>query len=549
MQHLHAIRQSGAWFEGDVPPLHAEAAIADELQYVTRPMTLVEKDGQLAVAKEGSVVFGDTAMIEGKHYPVKGYVPGIHPAALGSRSFCQRLGIQFPYIAGAMANGIASVEMVEAMGNAGMIGFFGAAGLSVEQVEASIKDIKHRLGDKPFGVNLIHCPNEPGLEAAVADLYIKHHVRLVSASAYLDLTWPLVYYRLKGIHRNADGEVVCPNQIIAKVSRVEVAQKFFSPAPDKILKQLLDMGKITQLEAELAKEVPVAHDLTAEADSGGHTDNRSVVVLLPTMLALRDSFFEKYQYTRRLCVGLAGGIATPVSAAAAFAMGADFIVTGSINQSCQEAGTSDTVRELLAQARQADVAMAPAADMFEMGVKVQVLKWGTMFAVRGRKLYDLYRSYGGLQDLPATQRALLERDYFRCTLEEAWEQTRQFFEKVDPSQNERALKDPKHQMALVFRSYLGRASKWANAGVPDRKVDYQIWCGPAMGAFNAWVKDSFLESPKARHVDILAMNLLYGAAVVTRLNSLRMQGVELPASCQAVRPLSLASIYDRIAHS
>ena len=118
-----------------------------------------------------------------------------------------------------------------------------------------------------------------------------------------------------------DGEVVCPNQIIAKVSRVEVAQKFFSPAPDKILKQLLDMGKITQLEAELAKEVPVAHDLTAEADSGGHTDNRSVVVLLPTMLALRDSFFEKYQYTRRLCVGLAGGIATPVSAAAAFAMG------------------------------------------------------------------------------------------------------------------------------------------------------------------------------------------------------------------------------------
>jgi NAD(P)H-dependent flavin oxidoreductase YrpB (nitropropane dioxygenase family) len=39
-----------------------------------------------------------------------------------------------------------------------------------------------------------------------------------------------------------------------------------------------------------------------------------------------------------------------------------------------EAGTSDTVRQMLAEAEQADVAMAPSADMFELGVKVQVLK-------------------------------------------------------------------------------------------------------------------------------------------------------------------------------
>jgi len=82
----------------------------------------------------------------------------------------------------------------------------------------------------------------------------------------------------------------------------------------------------------------------------------------------------------------AGGISTPASALAAFSMGAAYILTGSINQCSVEAGTSDVVREMLTRAGQADVIMAPAADMFEMGVKVQVLKWGTMFAMRAARL-------------------------------------------------------------------------------------------------------------------------------------------------------------------
>ena len=68
-------------------------------------------------------------------------------------------------------------------------------------------------------------------------------------------------------------------------------------------------------------------------------------------------------------------------------MGAAYVVTGSVNQACVESGTSPAVRQMLAEAEQADVAMAPAADMFEMGVKVQVLKRGTMFAMRAAKLY------------------------------------------------------------------------------------------------------------------------------------------------------------------
>jgi NAD(P)H-dependent flavin oxidoreductase YrpB (nitropropane dioxygenase family) len=70
-------------------------------------------------------------------------------------------------------------------------------------------------------------------------------------------------------------------------------------------------------------------------------------------------------------------------------MGAGYVLVGSINQACVESGTCDMVRQMLADAEQADTAMCPAADMFEMGVKVQVLKRGTMFAMRATKLYEL----------------------------------------------------------------------------------------------------------------------------------------------------------------
>ena len=133
----------------------------------------------------------------------------------------------------------------------------------------------------------------------------------------------------------------------------------------------------------------MADDVTAEADSGGHTDNRPLVLLLPALQALRDEICAQRSYPVRPRIGAAGGIATPASVASAFSMGAAYVVTGSINQATREAGTSDAVRQLLAQASSTDVAMAPAADMFEMGVKVQVLTRGTLFAVRAQRLYEL----------------------------------------------------------------------------------------------------------------------------------------------------------------
>jgi PfaD family protein len=199
---------------------------------------------------------------------------------------------------------------------------------------------------------------------------------------------------------------------------------------------------------------------------------------------------------------------------------------------------------MLAQAQQADVAMAPAGDMFEMGVKVQVLKRGTMFPMRAAKLYELYRAHDRLESIPETDRTSLEKNFFRATITETWDQTKAYFAKRDPSQIERAERDSKHKMALVFRSYLGQSSRWANAGEPSRVMDYQIWCGPAMGAFNEWAKGSFLESPANRRVVTVALNLLHGAAVTLRIATLRQQGLRLPPALAQLRPVEPEKLFE-----
>lgn len=284
-------------------------ALEAALLRVRKALYIVEKDGQLAVSHNGQAIINASPRAvqpSDKSFPLKAFVSPLAPEDLGSRHFRERYGLRYAYVMGAMANGITSVEMVTAAGNAGMIGFFGAAGLSLPRIENAIDRIQSELGERPYGFNLIHSPHEPDQENAVVDLYLRRGVRCISASAYLRLTLPLVRYRVKGIHQDGSGRIICPNQVIAKVSRVEVARQFFAPPPEKLLSRLQQQGDITEAEARLARRIPMASDLTAEADSGGHTDNRQALTLLPIMLNLRDEMVSFHQYDEPINVGLGG---------------------------------------------------------------------------------------------------------------------------------------------------------------------------------------------------------------------------------------------------
>lgn len=511
------------------------------LRVLDQPVYILDGNGDYLASNAGQVQLGGAAA-EAAALPVLACLPPVRASHLGDPSFCRDYGIRFPYMTGAMANAIASTRLVTAITNAGMLGSFGAAGLDVEQVSAAIEELQRNLAGKNFCINLIHSPNEKDQEEKLVDMFIDKEVHLVEASAYLALTPAAVRYRIHGIHTDRQGNIVIPNRIIAKASRIEVASRWFSPPPEKMLRALCDQGVISGDQYQLAGQIPMAQDLTVEADSGGHTDNRPAITLIPTMLALRDQLEKQYQYAVPLRVGAAGGIATPASAAAAFAMGAAYIVTGTINQSCIESGSSDRVRQMLAGTEQADTAMAAAGDMFEMGVKVQVLKRGSMFAMRANKLYEIYRTANSLTDIPSADRLNLEKTIFKAPLEQIWQNTREFFQTRDPAQISRAEADPKHKMALVFRWYLGLSSRWANAGVADRQADYQVWCGPAMGAFNEWVRGSFLEQPQNRKVVSVALNLVAGAVLAGRMQLLRNQGIDLSPELCRITPMKTDEI-------
>ncbi|HRG98826.1 MAG TPA: PfaD family polyunsaturated fatty acid/polyketide biosynthesis protein [Polyangiaceae bacterium] len=473
-------------------------------------------------------------------FPLVATLPATYPEWLGDRSFNEAHGVRFPYVAGEMANGIATARMVVAMAEAGMLGFFGAAGLSYERVEQGLDAITAALPDgAPWGVNLIHSPAEPELEERVADLLIRRGVLRISASAFMELAPSVVRCSAAGLSLDAAGRVVRRHHVFAKISRAEVAAQFMSPPPSAMLRALVAQGKLTHAEAELASRLPVAEDITVEADSGGHTDNQTLVALFPLILSLRNELTAKHGFTRAIRVGAAGGLGTPSALAAAFALGAAYVVTGTVNQSAVEAGLSDAGKRMLAEAGIADVAMAAAADMFELGVKLQVLKRGTLFASRANTLYEIYRAHDSLESLPADVRTKLETRLLGATLDAVWRETEAFWAGRDPGQLAQAASDPKHRMALVFRWYLGKSSRWAIEGDPARRADYQIWCGPAMGAFNGWVKGSFLEDPAERTVVQIALNLLEGAVVAARAQHLRAFGVPVPSESLGFRPRRL----------
>lgn len=508
-----------AWLQ---PPDQVQALLLD----LAQPLRLVQRDGAFAL----EVARGEGGAADGW-----AIVPPCLPEWLGDRSFLSDHGVRMAYGAGAMAGGINSEEMVIALGSRGILSAFGAGGLMPDRILEAIQCIKDALPGRPYAINLLHHPSRPDWEMACVNLFIEQGVRVVEASAYIKLSPAIVYYRVKGLQLDADGHILRRHRVIAKVSRREVAQHFLQPAPEKIVRSLLAEGRITEQQAMLSARVPMADDITVEGDSGGHTDNGVLGCIFRSIAAQRDELAERHQHPFNVRIGAAGGLGCPHAVLGAFAMGAAYVVTGSINQACVEARTSGRVKHLLGKATTSDVGMAPSADMFELGAKVQVLTGGSMYAVRAQKLYSLYKQHASITDLPPADLATLEQSIFKRPLEQVWTETEAFFRsRGEEGVTQRA--SPKQKMALLFQWYLGQSSRWATAGDADRAAEYQVWCGAAMGSANEWLKGSSMEPVEQRRVTDIAFELMAGAAYLSRVNALQQLGATVPERWRRYAP-------------
>jgi len=437
--------------------------------------------------------------------------------SLGSAGFKKDYGLRYAYVAGSMYKGIASKQLVVAMGNAGMMGYLGTGGMSFADIEAAIDFIQSQLPvNQSYGMNLLCNLEQPEVEEQTVDVLLKRGIRFIEAAAFMRMTPSLVRWRLNGLKRNSGGGIERPRRTLAKVSRPEVASAFMQPAPEALVKALLGAGKITAVEAELSQSIPMADEICVEADSGGHTDQGVAYALMPAMFVLRDEMMRKYGYDQPIKVGAAGGIGTPHAAAAAFIMGADFILTGSINQCTVEAGTSDAAKDLLQELNVQDTGYAPAGDMFEIGARVQVAKRGLFFPARANKLYELYQRHGSIEEIDEKTRQQIQERYFRRSFEDVWNETRTYYLRTRSATLSDIERNPKRKMALIFRWYFIHTTRLAMRGSDEQKVDYQIHCGPAMGAFNQWVKGTELQPWRNRHVAQIGERLMQDTASLLR---------------------------------
>jgi trans-AT polyketide synthase, acyltransferase and oxidoreductase domains len=397
---------------------------------------------------------------------------------LGAAGFRDRYGLRFAYVIGSMHGGVSGRDLVRSAEKAGLLGFLGIDGLPIDEAGRQIAALAEELGPgSAYGVSLRFDHRSPRREADVVDLLLRHRVPLVEASGYPLITEELVRYRLHG------------GRIMAKVSRSDIAAEFLQPPPRALVDRLLAAGAVTRDQADAAAGRPMADELCAEAN-GARQTGADLLTLLPAVVRLRD---EAARPEHAVHVGGGGGLGTPEAVAAAFLLGADFVLTGSVNQCSVEAATSDDVKDLLAGVGEYDVAAGPAAgDLFELGGRASYLSRGVFFPARAAKLYDLWRGHHTLAELDdATRMQVLDRFLGGAAGADAQGKT---------------------ELAELFQGYFARGHRLALAGEPRFRTDYLVQCGPAMGAFNQAVAGTSLTSWRARTVDAIAETLMGGAA-------------------------------------
>ncbi|AJG79665.1 MULTISPECIES: ACP S-malonyltransferase [Bacillus cereus group] len=426
-----------------------------------------------------------------------------HNFEVGSTEFMRDYNLKYPYVVGGMHKGITSEQLILKLGENRILGFLGTNGLDISKIENAICNIKNKFTkQEPYGINIVYNPNNLEMENTLIDLCIKHDVRNIEVSNYIHVTPALVKFRVDGIrNRGQDSD----KRIIAKVSRPDIAELFLSPAPEPLLKKMLSENQISNEEASILRKIPVADDICVQGDCGGHTDQGALFAILPSIMLLKGQLIKKYNYQKEIRIGAAGGIGTPYAAAATFMLGADFIQTGSINQCTVESGISNHVKDMLSKIDVQDTDYAPSSEFFEIGGKVQVLKKGVFFPARAKKLYDIYRKYQSLDEIDEQTKVKIQEKYFKKSFNKVFEEAAK---RYSYTEIQKAQKNPKYKMSLIFRWYLEYTLELALRGDENNKVDYQVYCGPALGSFNQWVKGTNLENWQNRHVDIIADRIM-----------------------------------------
>jgi len=265
---------------------------------------------------------------------------------------CERLGIEFPIFAFSHCR-----DVVAAVSRAGGLGVLGAVAFSPEQLELELAWIDEHVDGKPYGLDTVMPANYIGREQGqlskeelekmlpekhkiwLEELLKKHNVPPLDDS--VERTEALLGWSTAAGRAHVDVGMNHPIRLIANA---------LGPPPEEIIRDAKSKGILVAAlcgnvkQALAQKEAGVDIIIASGYEAGGHTGEVGSMVLIPAVVdAVGD-----------LPVLAAGGMGDGRHLAAAMALGAAGIWTGSVWLTTNESDCPDALVDKLLAANETD---------------------------------------------------------------------------------------------------------------------------------------------------------------------------------------------------
>ena len=261
---------------------------------------------------------------------------------------CFKLDIEFPLIAFSHCR-----DVVVEVSKAGGLGVLGAAGFSPEQLEIELSWIDQNIDGAPYGVDLI-VPNTMAnqdesktgyeLQAMVPH---SHRLFVEETLAKHGIDSSNLYSSSDSGNRGFLGEKSSDNILdIAFSHPIKIIVNALGVPPLRMLQLAkannVACGALVGNRQQAIKQVESGVDIiiSSGTEAGGHCGEISTMVLVPEVVQALQGFED-------VSILAAGGIATGRQMAAAMAMGADGVWTGSVWLTTEEADTSPSIKNKL----------------------------------------------------------------------------------------------------------------------------------------------------------------------------------------------------------
>lgn len=272
-----------------------------------------------------------------------------------SNRVCQLLGCEYPLIAFSHCR-----DVVAAVTNAGGFGVLGAAAFSPDALDRELTWIDEHVGGRPYGADILVPAGVSGSDRPL---------KAEDLGQLLPDAQRTFVEELLARHGVSRGEAPAPGTVVGELGSArtneDLMEVMFSH-PIRLAANALGVPPPSMIEQAKAAGVPTAalvgsrvhaeRQVTAGVDlivaqggeAGGHCGEVSTMVLVPEVV---DAVAAS---ERPVPVVAAGGIVTGRQMAAALALGADGVWTGSVWLTTEEAETAPATKAKMVQASSRD---------------------------------------------------------------------------------------------------------------------------------------------------------------------------------------------------